>query len=249
MRKGLFIILGLLLATLAIFAAGCDITSPPAQSNGETENNQNTGIWVTGSGSAAAVPDIALLTLGVEVQETTVAQAQSEAAAAMNAIVDELKSRGVAERDIQTQQFYITPVWSYNRDTGVQTLIGYRVTNSVTAKIRKVGDTGAIIESVARAGGNLTTISGISFTIDDPSPYQKEARQLAMANALDKARQLADAADVSLGDPIYINESGGTPPIKNIPGPALPEAPSAPPPISPGESEIIINVQVVYEIR
>jgi uncharacterized protein len=250
MKKLLLPAIGLVLIALAVLAAGCDITAPPSQSNGEG-SNQNTGIWVTGEGKTTAVPDVATLSLGVEAQQSTVAQAQSEAAAAMNAIVDALKSAGVAERDIQTQQYYITPVWTYNRDTGEQTLIGYRVTNAVTAKIRRVADTGDIIADVVTAGGDLTTISGISFTVDDPSPYQKTAREAAMANALAKARQLADASDVSLGDPTYIVETGGSPPIKTVPVPAAPEAPPspAPPPISPGEATITVNVQVAYSIR
>jgi uncharacterized protein len=156
----------------------------------------------------------------------------------------------VAERDIQTQQYYITPVWRYNPDTGEQTLTGYRVTNSVTAKIRQVAATGDIIDAVVRAGGDATTISGISFTIDDPSTYQAEARKAAMADARAKAEQLADASDVNLGDATYINESGGGAPIKSVPVPSAPGAPApAPPPISPGETDITINVQVVYSIR
>jgi uncharacterized protein YggE len=248
MKKGLFVALGLVLAALTVFAAGCDITSPPSQPSGAgVSNTQSTGIWVTGTGTATAVPDIAILTLGVEVQESTVAQAQSEASAAMNAIFDELKSAGVADKDIQTQQYYITPVWTYNKDTGQQTLVGYRVTNSATAKVRKVVDTGSIIDAVAKAGGNYTTIQGISFTVDNPAPYQETARRAAMADAQAKAKTLADAAKVNLGAPLYINESGGTVPVKTI---AVPSATSpAPPPISPGESTITVNVQVVYSIK
>jgi uncharacterized protein YggE len=249
MKKGVLVVLGLTLAVLAVAAAGCDITSPPTQSS-ETGSTQSTGIWVSGTGKATAVPDVATLTLGVEAQESTVALAQSEASTAMNAIVSALKSGGIAEKDIQTQQYYITPIWTYNRDTGEQTLAGYRVTNTVTAKIRKVADTGDIIQAVVSAGGNYTTINGISFTVDNPAPYQEEARKEAMTDARTKARQLADAAGVSLGAPSYISESGGVAPVKNVTLPSVPEAPSpAPPPISPGETEITVNVQVVYEIR
>ncbi len=249
MRKGLIILLGLVLVLLAAAATGCDLAVPSSQSL-ETSSTQNTGIWVTGTGKATAVPDIATLTLGVEVQKSSVAMAQSEASAAMNAIADELKSAGVADNDIQTQQYYITPVWTRNRDTGEQTLVGYRVTNSVTAKIRQIADAGAIIEAVAGAGGDYTTISGISFLVDDPSPYQEEARQAAMEDALAKAEQLADTARVDLGAPTYINESGGLSPIRTVPVfDALEEAAATPPPISPGETDIVINVQVVYSIK
>jgi len=121
----------------------------------------------------------------------------------------------------------------------------------VTAKVRRVEDTGAIIEATARAGGDYIRINSISFTVDDPSPYHKEAREKAMADAEAKAKQLADYGDVKLGQPTYINESGGIIPIIReyaarapVPAPA-----ASAPPISPGETEIQLSVQVVYSIR
>jgi uncharacterized protein YggE len=248
MRK---IVAAVIVIMLALLAAGCDFTSPPTASSAGVAafNGQSTGIWVSGEGKATAVPDVAVLTLGVQAQESTVAQAQDETATAMNAIINELKSAGVADKDIQTQQYYITPIWTTNKDTGQQTLAGYRVTNTVTAKIRQVAGTGDIINAVSSAGGNYTTINGISFTVDNPSPYQKTARQAAMADAQAKAKQLADAAGVKLGAPTYISESGGIVPIRNVPLPSGAAPAPAPPPISPGESTITVDVQVVYAIK
>jgi uncharacterized protein YggE len=247
MKKSVFVSLGLALAALAVMATGCNITSPPAQSSSAGIYGQSTGIWVTGEGKATAVPDIATLSLGVQVQESTVAQAQGEASTAMNAIVNELKSAGVADKDIQTQQFSIVPIYNTNKDTGEQTLAGYRVNNFVTAKIRHVADAGTVIDAAVSAGGNYTTIQGISFSVDDPSPYQKTARQAAMADAQAKAKTLADAAKVSLGAPTYINESGGITPVNLVPAPAAPSLPSTP--ISPGETTITVDVQMVYSIK
>lgn len=68
MKKGLFVAVALTLAALALFATGCDITSPPAPSSSAGFYSQSTGIWVTGEGKATAVPDIATLTLGVQTQ-------------------------------------------------------------------------------------------------------------------------------------------------------------------------------------
>jgi uncharacterized protein YggE len=251
MRRIIPAVIVMMLASLGLLAAGCStLTPPPAVSSaGGSYNVQNTGIWVSGEGKATAVPDIAILTLGVQAQESTVAQAQDETATAMNAIVSALKDGGVADKDIQTQQYYITPIWTTNKETGQQTLAGYRVTNTVTAKIRTVADTGAIINAVAGAGGNYTTINGISFTVDNPAPYQKTARQAAMADAQAKAKQLADAAGIKLGAPNYISESGGVIPILNVPVPTGAAPAPVSPPISPGESTITVDVQVVYAIK
>ena len=255
MKKNLLLSIGLILALSAIAAGttGCDsFFSPPSKptstSAGIILSQQNTGIWVTGEGKVTVVPDVAILSLGVEAQAATVAEAQNQASAAMNAVVRELDSYGIDQKDVKTQQFSIYPVRKWIEDKQEEVLIGYRVNNRVTARVRKVEDTGAIIDAVARAGGDYTRINNISFTVDDPAAYQEEARGKAMADAGARAKQLADLSGVKLGSPTYINESGGF-----IPAPVIRYAEAAPalapPPISPGETEISLTVQVVYSIE
>ncbi len=244
----------LALVALAVAAVGCNgFTSPPApktSTSGLVLSQQNTGIWVTGEGKVSVIPDVAILSLGVEAQSDTVAVAQNLASTAMAAVVAELDNYNIAKKDIKTQQFSIIPIRRWVEDKGQEVLIGYRVTNTVTAKVRKVENTGAIIDAVAKAGGDYTRINSISFTVDDPAAYHKEARKKAMADAEAKAKQLADLADVRLTKPTYINESGGFIPV---PSPILYRAEmapaAAPPPISPGEIEIRLSVQVVYSIN
>jgi uncharacterized protein len=248
----LFLSVGVLL--LALGLAGCNVTSPPSSNNNPMAgiyNNQNTGIWVNGSGKVTAVPDTAILSLGVQSQASTVDQAQSQASSSMNAVVAALKAGGVADKDIQTQVFNIQQLTNYDSKTGQQVIIGYLVTNTVTAKVRTVGNAGAIIDAVAKAGGDNTRINSISLTIDDPTPYEKNARQLAMADAKAKAQQLADLAGVKLGKPTYISESSFTAPISSVDiGKGVAAAPSpAPPPISAGTTDITLSVQVEYQIN
>jgi uncharacterized protein len=237
---GLLIILGI---------TGCSVTTPPVQMPAAgLFSQQSTGIWVTGQGKTTAVPDTAILNLGVQTQAPTVAGAQGQASTAMNAVVSTLKKGGVADKDIQTQQFNITPVRTTNRDTGQQTLIGYMVTNTVIAKIRKVADTGSIIDAVAVAGGDSTIVNSISFTVDDPTPYLKDIRTKAMADAQARAQQLASEAGVRLGPPTYINESGYIP-VNVVGVSAQTSAPAFSTPVSPGTTDITLSVQVVYSIR
>jgi uncharacterized protein YggE len=256
MKKKLWLVVLVLLMVIALGAAGCeDITSPmpkATSSSGLITSQQNTGIWVNGEGKVTVVPDVAILSLGVEAQAATVAQAQSEASIAMEAVTSELKAGGVADKDIKTQHFSIYPVRRWVPDKEEEVLIGYRVNNMVTAKVREVENTGTIIDAVARAGGDNIRIDSIGFTVDDPAPHYKEARKKAMADAQAKAKQLADSAGVRLGEPTYINESSGFTPVA-IERIAFAEEASVPaaaptPSISPGETEIQLNVQVVYSI-
>lgn len=249
-------VIALLLAVIGIGAAACNVglTPPsrtPSLSGSINFGQQNTGIWVNGEGKVTVTPDVAILSVGIESQEASVAPAQEKAAAAMNAVISQLKQSGIADKDIRTTSFSISRVTRFDEPKQQEITIGYRVTNTVSAKIRKTGDAGKIIDAVAQAGGDLTRINGISFTVDDATTFEAEVRQKAMANAKNKAEQLANLSGVKLGKPIYINESGGFIPLRQeffpVPAP-MPAFAGAPTPILPGEQEIRLNVQVVYEI-
>ena len=251
----LFISLSLALAVIAISTVGCESLTPPSSKgsldSGLIFSQQNTGIWVTGEGKVSVVPDVAILSLGVEAQAVTVAEAQSQASVAMDAVARELDNYGITKKDIKTQRFSIYPIRKWIRDREEEVLVGYLVNNMVTAKVRKVEDTGVIIDAIAVAGGDYIRINSIAFTVDDPTAYHTEVREKAMADAEAKAKQLADAADVKLGKPTYISESGGFIPVPReevfrAPAPAPGQAAT---PISPGETEIRLTVQVTYSIR
>lgn len=209
--------------------------------------NQQEGIWVNGRGQVYAAPDLALLKLGVSVRQESVAKAQSEAALAMDKVMSALKAGGIADADIQTQYFNIQQETRWDEKQQQEIVTGFRVTNTVTAKIRDTGKVGKIIDSAASAGGDLTRVEGISFTFDDTTEYRKEARTKAMTDARDKAEQLAKLSGVKLGKPVYISESVSYPVYAQTGRPAdVAAAPATP--ISPGEMSISIDVQVVYTI-
>jgi uncharacterized protein YggE len=161
-----------------------------------------------------------------------------------------LKANGVADKDIQTQRFSIAPVTQWIEDQQRQIITGYRVTNVVVAKIRQVDKAGPVIDAVAEAGGNLTRIDSIGFSIDDPTSNYNEARAMAVDDAIAKAKQMASAAGVKLGKLIYMSESTPYVPQVAIRDYAMKVEAAAPTtPISPGELEIQVNVQMVYEIQ
>ena len=237
----------------AIVLAGCaGDTTQGTQANAPLEvslNSQQHGIWVNGEGKVMATPDIAHVSLGIEAQAVAVADAQREAATAMDKVMKALTDNGVATKDIQTQYFNISQVTRWDRETEQEVVIGYQVTNTVTATIREIEKTGTIIDAVVLAGGDLTRVNGISFTIDDPTAYQNEARGKAVTDAKNKAGQLATLAGVTLGKPTYITESlyfPSGPIYKGVV--AREEAEAAVTPISPGEMEITVNVQIGYAV-
>jgi uncharacterized protein YggE len=245
-KKIWFLALGLGLAVVLV-VVGLAACTP-----GTTTVNtgyQQEGIWVNGQGKVSAAPDMATLQLGIEAQADSVAQAQSEATRAMEEVVKALKASGVAEKDIQTMFLSIQKITAKDEYGQGEITTGFSVTNTVVAKIRNVTKVGEVIDAVVTAGGDLTRIDGISFSIDDPTPYLAEARAKAMADAKAKAEQLASLSGVTLGKLIYIQDSSyyypPTPYSYTAGGMA---APASVTPISPGELDINGSVQVAYAI-
>lgn len=221
---------------------------------------QQQGIWVSGRGEVTVTPDIAILGLGIVAQEASVADAQTKASEAMDKVMTALTDSGVTEKDIQTQYFNIRQRTKWDREEEEEIVVGYRVTNMVIAKIRDVDyesrpldyRIGIIIDAVVEAGGDLVRIDNLSFSVEDPSAYYQEAREEAMADAKAKAEQLAELAGVTLGKPTYISEGVHIPPIYEDvyyqKGGGLPRPTAALPPMSLGEMNITLTVQVAYAI-
>jgi uncharacterized protein YggE len=217
-------------------------------------SSQQEGIWLYGSGKVTVSPDIAEIRLGVESLEATVAEAQVNASEAMNEVKAMLLDNGISESDIQTSYFNIRQQTRWDDNKYEEVVIGYRVTNTVMAKVRNIDNVGAIIDSVVNAGGDLIRIDSVNFSIDDPSLYYEEARRKAMNDASAKADQLAELAGITLDKPTYISEGSISPVYRNVyyeadgamatPIPATAMDTS----ISPGELEVILNIQVAYSI-
>ncbi len=241
-RWGLVVAAVLSLAVLA----GCASTNAATVAPG---NNQQTGIWVTGLGTVTVVPDVAIIRLGVNVQDSSVAAAQARATDAMNKVMAALTAGGVAAKDIQTSFFNISKVTRWDDKGQQEIIIGYRVTNVVTAKVRDISKAGAIIDSAAAAAGDVIQVDSIAMTVDKPTTYHEQARAKAVADAEAKAKQLAREAGLTLGKAFYITESGNSVPPPIYYYPSAKDAASSATPISPGETEINLTVQVAYAIQ
>jgi len=248
--KKIWLAIAAVVALLGILAlAGCGVEGNPG--NVSVNLGQQTGMWVSGEGKVTVTPDLAILSLGVQSQEITVADAQAKASDAMDKLVKALKDQGVADKDIQTQYFNITQVYRWDNDKQTQVVIGYQVTNTVTVKVRQVENAGKIIDAVVAAGGDLTRVNGITFTVENPTNYHNDARAKAIADAKAKAEQMAKESGIKLGKITYITESSyNFQPIyraydsyaSGAPAPATTT------PVSAGELDITTTVQISYQL-
>jgi len=261
MNARLFSFLGGL-ALLSLVAVACGGSEPAAGSLRDTGAGANearaaalaqgdggaaSGISVSGQGVAVAEPDIASLALGVSTLADSARQARDDAAESMTALIASLQENGVAEKDYHTSQFSINPEIDY-RPNGQQVIRGYRVTSMLAVTVRDLDRVGEVIDESVDAVGDPIQVQGVTFSIEDPSALMAEARSLAMTDAKTKAEALAGLADVELGKPLAISESsaGGVPPVYF--DRAAQASADVSTPISPGQLEITVDVQVTYEI-
>jgi uncharacterized protein YggE len=201
------------------------------------------GISVVGQGIVLAQPDTARITLGTEVTDVSLANAQTQAAQRMDAIVARLRGQGIADSDIRTVSFSVNP---QNDQNGA--LRGYQVQNLVEVKTTNVAGLGALLDDVVNAGASR--IYGIRFEASNMEALKSQARDQAMQNAHTKAEQLAGDAGVSLGRVVTIEESdtgGATPVRQQAPTAALAAAPATP--VQPGELSVSTTVRVIWAIQ
>jgi uncharacterized protein YggE len=207
------------------------------------------GISVVGSGIVTATPNVARITLGVEVSDASLANAQAEAARRMDAVVAQLKANGISDNDIHTVSYNVTPQYDNPQGGNTPTLRGYQVQNLVDVRSTNVGGLGQLLDTTVSAGA--TRIFGIRFEADDMEGLKSQARDQAMQNARAKAEQLARDAGVSLGRPIVVaeNDTGGVNPVQAQPAAraAVGAAPTTP--IEPGELQVQTTVRVVWAIQ
>lgn len=216
-------------------------------------------IAVSGYGESYSTPDIATFSYSVVSEKPTVAAAQADATQKANAITAYLKSAGVDEKDVQTSNYSINPQYDYTQSVcvngtcpgGKQVLRGYEVRQTTTIKARDTAKAGDLLAGIGTKGA--TEVSGLQFTFENPQQGELEARTKAIANAKDKANELAKELGVSLVRVVSFNESSGGNPqpmyAKVLDSAAGSAVAQSVPDISVGQNKVTDTVSVTYEIR
>lgn len=206
-----------------------------------------TTLTVTAEGRVTRTPDVAEVSGGVVTSAPTAAAAMAENAARMNAVVAAVRKAGIADRDVQTSGLSLAPQYRYDNNVP-PVLIGYQVTNTVALRIRKLADTGRLLDTLVGVGANQ--INGPTFRFDDSDKALDEARAQAVATARGRADLYARAAGMKVRRIVTIAESGG-----EIPGPRplmmakAMAADAAPTPVAPGEVALGISVTMTFELE
>lgn len=205
-------------------------------------------IMVSGEGESAMRPDMAMLSLGVMREAATAREAMTGANEAMAAVIAAMKEAGIADRDLQTSGLQINPRYDYGKDNGGQppAIVAYQVSNTLSIRVRDIAKVGEVIDRAVTLGANQG--GGISFTNEDPAATVTEARKKAVADAVAKARTLAEAAGVPLGRILEITEQSFVQPPMPFMVKAEAQAARDAVPIEAGENAYRVQVNVTFEI-
>lgn len=226
-------------------------------------------ITVSGQGTASLAPDIAHVTFTVQNTDTTVADAQAATTKQANAAIESVKGQGIADKDVTTLSYNISPQYSYTRCyeptmssvspsqgvalppcTSSSRITGYQVSETVQVTVHDLTKISALLQSLGTE--NVQNISGPDFALNDPNAGSDAARAQAIDNAKQQAEILAKQLGVHLGRIVSFSESGGYPyPMYSKAlgmGGATMDAAAPAPSIPVGQNQYSANVSITYEI-
>ena len=240
------------LAILALFLLAETIAT--AQNFGRPSVPATDTITVQGDGQATLAPDVARISFTVQNTAVTVAGAQMTTTEQTNAALDYVKEQGVAEKDIRTISYNISPQYSYPNPCSPgfscpayssPKITGYQVSETIQVTMRDLAAVGAMLGGLGKL--EVQNVNGPDFALDDPTAGYNAARADAIATAKTQAQALAKQLDVRLGKIVNFSESSGgsTYPMMY----AVDAKFSSTPEIPAGENTYTASVSVTYEIR
>ena len=219
-----------LLAALAV--ARADAQAPDAGCN---------QIVTTGTGRVDVAPDVAVLTLGAQVQRATAADAMAGSHRIAAAVIARWRGLGLRAEDVRTAAVGVMPVFTQPRDGGAPQVAGYRAVETLTATITDLALLGRALDAAMAAGANQ--VSGITFGLRDPSRPRGAALAAAVRDAREKADVIAQAAGLRITGVERIVEEGTAVQPREVR-----IASGAPPaPIEPGL--VTVTAQVSMTVR
>lgn len=214
---------------------------------------------VDGEGKLDVVPDVAKFSVSVITEGAQdVADIQSKNAEKMNTVTAFLKEAGVSEKDLETDEYTLSPRYDYPSCLGRNpcpqpTIAGYTLTQTLRVTVRDTAKIGEFLSGAVANGGN--SVSQVNFTVDDEDDAKADARKQAIEKAQEKARRLAKDTGFEIGRLVSIYETpgligfGGDAESAVSMKSAVGLGGAVAPDVLPGTNETKVSVTLTYEIR
>lgn len=236
------------LALALAFATGiAGMSSADAQTPGVAPMSTQDGTLLSVSSHAEArrTPDIATLSAGVVTQAGDANAAMRANAEQMTRVVEAIRAAGIAERDVQTSGINLNPQYRY-AENQPPVITGYQASNNVNVTVRDIARLGKILDALVATGANQ--INGPTFDIDDKESALDEARRGALEQAQARAQMYAKSLGLRVRRIVSISEGGRIDMPMPMAGMRMEKSAMADTPVSPGESVLGMNLDVVFEL-
>lgn len=151
---------------------------------------------VSGTGSVTADPDSAVVRFAVVVTADTASAVRELAAQRADGVREALAAAGVADEDLHTTAFSLSPRYDHGREE--RRLVGYTAVHAFEVTVPDVGEAGAVVD--AAVAGGADRVDGVRFTLAEETreALRADAVAAAVADARADADAAADAAGVDL---------------------------------------------------
>lgn len=212
----------------------------------------STLMTITSEGKSTRTPDLAVFSAGVVSEGRTASEALGASAAAMTKVIATLKKAGIADKDIQTSQINLNPVYGQpvigpnGQVVQEPRIVGYQASNMVIIRSRDIKGFGKVLDALVSSGANQ--VNGPSFEMSDPRAAMDEARGDAMKQARSRADLYAKAAGLRVVRIVSISESSFSAPQPMYARAMMNSEASASTPIAAGQVEAQVSVTVQFEL-
>jgi uncharacterized protein YggE len=231
----------------ALLLLGSCSSGPPDQRGLYSDE---TLLSLSASGEAAAVPDVAVMMIGIEAFGGDAKSASDAAARKAEAIVAALAQFKVVKEDVQTSNLSLGRI-DYGPRKGQ-----FQATNTLTVRLHDVPKAGQAVAAATAAGANV--MGGPDMQISDPEKANRGAYIAAYKAAETRAQAYAEAAGMEISRVLTIRDGGQGGGGGPYPMDAMAEAAMSPPPVAvarpapqimPGTERTRVNVQVDFALR
>lgn len=208
-------------------------------SDKKTPAEHNT-MTLSGKGQVTAVPDMAILRLGVLTSGENLVEVQNENARISQAVLQSLQQLGIT--DMKTYEYEINKLFEYEDSKRIDK--GYSVRNILEIKTDNLGQVGNFIDTAVYYGANIVDL--IEFDILDKESLYLQALDLAVNNAIKKADTIARSLGLmNTPVPTRITEIGTIPVTTRLLG-SRESAPTTPIEAGSKQMEANVNIEFIY---
>jgi len=221
------------------------VVTAVATANAQVSAPEPPSVVVSGEGVVTAVPDQAWVRIGAESRAKIPTDAQARNAEAMTAVQQKMTTLGIPKDAVRT--LAIDLQMEYDYANGKQTPRGYVARNTIEVRVDDFAKLGDVLD--AAVGSGATNLHGLRFDVKRREALEREALQLAVANAIGRAEALAAGAKRSIDRVLRIEESslsrGGEMPVMAM----RMKAEDAGTPVAAGELEIRAQVRLTAALK